>query len=231
MHMAKIKKTILDGTEPFKGVVVASKNYYAAHSFGQDGYDEGLFEGYVVVPVDVAIEKPAGLKEVFSAARAVGIEVDPSEHNPNALLTDKRIVDVLAGQGFDGYVGYEVIGNADYPVRIAWDYSKVTVHPEPSDKEDFTLVEGDRGGLLLKVETVRGRTLVAKAMESDDRPARESDITLLARVRALPGFRVDEEGAIFDREGREFQAESFLLWKLIESGSIGLDEIVRAPTP
>ena len=234
MHVAKIKQAILDGKEPFAGVVVAATDFYCANCFGQDGYDEDPSEEYAVVPVEVAISKGASTDDVYRAARTVGIDAELEELNPNQILLDPRAVAELVRQGFDGHVGYEVIGNANYDVRTVWDMSQVTVLPEPADAADFSLTEGERGGLLIKAETSRGRVRLSKAFDAWYAKADMdsiSDVEVLAREGVLKDFVLNANDQIEGPDGRLYLVEHHLIPQLVDQGHVGLSEIVPAPSP
>lgn len=231
MHIAKVKSSFLDGTEPFKGIVVASTDFFCAHSFGQDGYDEGELDGYVMLPVDVTFERPARSWDVFAAAGSVGVEADSGVDGASTLLANHpEIVERLDQLGFDGYEGSEVIGNMEFNVLTAWSPSKVVFHPEPETTPDFTVVDGEHEGFSLRAETVRGRLRAHKALWEHATPDDPAYAAIFRDLGILDGFEFDGDTATAP-DGTEYVTEAFAIDHLIDHGYLPFTEMVPGLRP
>lgn len=230
MLMAKVKTSILDGKEPFRGILVASHDFFFAHSFGQDGYDEGELDGFTVLPVELTIERPARSYDVFAAASAVGVEADSETDGPSSLIADPKIAARLSELGFDGYADSEVIGNMEREVRTVWSLKGVRFQVEPADVADFSVAEGEHAGFALKAETVRGRRRAHEAMWRHATPEDLAYATIFGELGVLEGFAFDGEKATAP-DGREFVTERFAVDHLIDHGYLPFTEMAPSLRP
>jgi hypothetical protein len=222
MAYAKVKETLLDGSRSLQGIVVISDSFYAAHSFGERGYDEGDLKEYRMVPAESVIKNPISHANLLELVKAIGIDAS-EEDSPNGLLTNPIVRDEVERRGFDGFAGMEVIGNMAYDVSIVWEGDRVKLQPEPTGMADFATEHGDGGELIIRVMTARGREAIHRAMDEFEGHIDQESAYVFSKIGVSLGYTFEPETAV-SPDGFRYQLGHDAAHELLEEGVVVFQE-------